>query len=575
LHIYYLKTSAKHAILVVMSEVPPQKNISKIRTFAKDVARLQGGDQTKIPKEEITTKPKQAPVQVIKKNTPPTNTLPEMQIPPANHFPEKIIKKKASVPPQKIETLVQEISEVSKPQKKSILSDESSYGNSVGAGGTIIRDTKRKRFRLLPSMITATVGWFTKAKEEYITGNNPVQTVAKAEVRASVIKKAASASEQAPSKDFNEVSERLKKTERIPVETTLTVKKKSEVPPPSWSYTTNEKGDADASTIKSAEPIPTPIPKETIPTIKEPESVAKEEKPIPSPAPASAKKESKKSNLLQSLLSAVKSDSAIKTPKAEKVTVPKPKTIPAKPVQSRTEYTATAAVRPFPVYILIVVVIIASISGIGISYYFFAKDNSVQEKVVTETKPALVATTNTKAFELTGTRVDILESLLSLIESEQNIVQLYPTTADETGEQKLATPEATLQKLASHTSGSFNRSVKEIVFGGIERTEPFIILRITSFDIAFAGILEWEKTLSSDLSPLFGEPVLETFDATARTATQLREAFYQDVLASNTNARVLIDETGADRIVYTFVNQQTILITTTRDALAKILPLIK
>ena len=88
-------------------------------------------------------------------------------------------------------------------------------------------------------------------------------------------------------------------------------------------------------------------------------------------------------------------------------------------------------------------------------------------------------------------------------------------------------------------------------------------------------MLDWEKNMSADLVPLFGTAVIETFDPQARTNTQARNAFFVDTIASNKNVRLLRDENGEDRIIYTFVDQNTILITTTREALQTLLPLMK
>jgi hypothetical protein len=144
------------------------------------------------------------------------------------------------------------------------------------------------------------------------------------------------------------------------------------------------------------------------------------------------------------------------------------------------------------------------------------------------------------------------------------------------GTSNLAEPagaELILQVLEPRTLGSFTRSIKEITFGGTQNSQPFIILKSTSFDVAFAGMLDWEQTISADLSPLFGTPVTETFDSSARTDSQVRSAYFKDTITGNKSVRLLLDENGKDRIVYTFINQNTILITTNRESLETLIPL--
>jgi hypothetical protein len=80
--------------------------------------------------------------------------------------------------------------------------------------------------------------------------------------------------------------------------------------------------------------------------------------------------------------------------------------------------------------------------------------------------------------------------------------------------------------------------------------------------------------MSADLSPLFGTPVSSSYNPEVRTDTGTSEAYFKDIIASNKNARLLVDENGDDRIVYTFIDKNTIVITTTRDALSDILPLV-
>jgi hypothetical protein len=139
---------------------------------------------------------------------------------------------------------------------------------------------------------------------------------------------------------------------------------------------------------------------------------------------------------------------------------------------------------------------------------------------------------------------------------------------------KPASAEQILSILSPRAPGSFQRGVQELTFGGVG-SAPFMIMKVSSFDTAFAGMLEWERAMSADLSPLYGTPVVETFDPSARTDTQVRAAFFKDAIASNKNIRLLLDEAGEDRIVYTFTDQNTVVITTTREALNTLVPLLK
>jgi hypothetical protein len=88
-------------------------------------------------------------------------------------------------------------------------------------------------------------------------------------------------------------------------------------------------------------------------------------------------------------------------------------------------------------------------------------------------------------------------------------------------------------------------------------------------------MLGWEEAMSADLAPLFGSPVSSSYNPEVRTDTGTSEAYFKDVIAVNKNARLLVDENGDDRIIYTFIDKNTVVITTTREALSEIVPLLK
>jgi hypothetical protein len=208
-----------------------------------------------------------------------------------------------------------------------------------------------------------------------------------------------------------------------------------------------------------------------------------------------------------------------------------------------------------------------------VSYYFFGRTNTgvvVKDEIVYEA-PRLFSANNTQNFLLPEDRLTLLSVLMSSIDENSDVVvHLYPTLDEE------GTPadiDTILGTLGLRADGSFIRGIREIAFGG-SSGEPFIVLTTASFDTAFAGMLGWEESMSADLSPLFGTPVSSSYNPEVRTDTGTSEAYFKDIIASNKNARLLVDENGDDRIVYTFIDKNTIVITTTRDALSDILPLV-
>jgi hypothetical protein len=147
------------------------------------------------------------------------------------------------------------------------------------------------------------------------------------------------------------------------------------------------------------------------------------------------------------------------------------------------------------------------------------------------------------------------------IKTTQGVVRLIPEIHTSEGV-RVATVSEILESLTLTAPPSFIRSIKEITFGGVNGSDAYIVLNVSSFDIGFAGMLAWEKTLQSDLSVLFN-------------GTQLRGTSFTDTLTSNKNIRLLVDAQGNDVITYAFVNKNTIVITSTRTILDMLIPLVQ
>ena len=77
--------------------------------------------------------------------------------------------------------------------------------------------------------------------------------------------------------------------------------------------------------------------------------------------------------------------------------------------------------------------------------------------------------------------------------------------------------------------------------------------------------------MSADLAPFFGEVVNKTLDPKSRTSNQIVPAAFADDSINNRRLRSLYDETGTERIVYSIINQHTILITTNQENLTELI----
>jgi hypothetical protein len=120
---------------------------------------------------------------------------------------------------------------------------------------------------------------------------------------------------------------------------------------------------------------------------------------------------------------------------------------------------------------------------------------------------------------------------------------------------------------------SFTRNLlPEMTFGyhSFDGTQPFIVFKTEFYEDAFAAMLDWEARMNEDLSPLFGDIVMETYLVGSSTRTRPASLTFEDVLVKNKEVRVLYDSTGKELLLYGFPDSETIVITTNQYTFTEI-----
>ncbi|KKU81953.1 MAG: hypothetical protein UY07_C0006G0033 [Parcubacteria group bacterium GW2011_GWA1_47_8] len=94
---------------------------------------------------------------------------------------------------------------------------------------------------------------------------------------------------------------------------------------------------------------------------------------------------------------------------------------------------------------------------------------------------------------------------------------------------------------------------------------PFVILKVSSRDSAFAGMLEWESGLPNFFNTFFGTTIPHI--STGKSAV----GKFRDTVVWKHDTRIF--ENGGGTIVYAFADAKTIIITSSKNALETLLPL--
>jgi len=156
-------------------------------------------------------------------------------------------------------------------------------------------------------------------------------------------------------------------------------------------------------------------------------------------------------------------------------------------------------------------------------------------------------------------REDFIKTLSSALEEvadgEVRHVVLEKSTLE--GTELLPTSEF-LNILKSRAPGNLIRALDPLFMLGAYGKSTFLILRLDSFENAFAGMLAWEKDLNRDIGPLL---------ATAEIARNIEPGtIFTDIIDRNKDARILslYDEVT---LIYSFLDNNTLIITDNLETL--------
>ncbi len=116
-----------------------------------------------------------------------------------------------------------------------------------------------------------------------------------------------------------------------------------------------------------------------------------------------------------------------------------------------------------------------------------------------------------------------------------------------------------------------------------DENQPFLVLQVDSYGTAFASMLQWERTMQGELSPLFTRtpspkvqsPAITQIDPNATTTepeapTVFIPTSFVDKVLENRDVRAIVGKDGDVLLLWTFLGRNTILITTNEYTLREV-----
>ena len=158
------------------------------------------------------------------------------------------------------------------------------------------------------------------------------------------------------------------------------------------------------------------------------------------------------------------------------------------------------------------------------------------------------------------------------------ILQIVPVTnADNGSGQSALTPvsfSAFIRAIGAEPPSGLLGALDDQFFFGIHTVDenaPILVVPVTSYERAFAGMLAWEKTMNQDLSPMFTSLSMQK----ASVGGLIEERSFEDTVMRNYDVRALKDDSGTIQLYYSFPTRNVLIIAESPYSFSEILSRLK
>lgn len=232
------------------------------------------------------------------------------------------------------------------------------------------------------------------------------------------------------------------------------------------------------------------------------------------------------------------------------------------PARRRTSY--------FVYTVMTLVVILTLVVGAGVAQKFLTARNAVVAP--TPGIEELFTVSASEAVPLVSSHTNLLADLTHRVQTAQaaqgTFIRYYFVAED--GKSSAELPAHTfLEVLNTRAPGSFLRTIEDRMmlgaYGDSAKKVPFLVFKVQSYEDALGGMLLFERNINSDLAPLFGDD-LEHMGQTG---------IFRDEVVGGVDTRSLYDQYGNMVLTYAFIDKHTLVITTSYTALGALAGVLK
>lgn len=172
--------------------------------------------------------------------------------------------------------------------------------------------------------------------------------------------------------------------------------------------------------------------------------------------------------------------------------------------------------------------------------------------------------------EVTGTGPALATAIAQVAHQTSvngNVIVTYETSATSSKSGIIKTPVASgilIRDLFDAAPDILTRNIDDtstmgVVDGG-DTTAPFFILRVSSYERTFAGMLGWEATIATDLATLYPASPSAAAAANGSSTPLIGNGRFIDEVVSNHDVRAIKDPAGNTVLLYGYRDKQTMII---------------
>jgi hypothetical protein len=259
-----------------------------------------------------------------------------------------------------------------------------------------------------------------------------------------------------------------------------------------------------------------------------------------------------------------------------------------------------------PTLLLIIIICAVIALALGFVYWYFNKPPTpTLEERIAPLEPVMLYSETQSAVSVTNKNTDTIlmdlkkETLAKLDLGTVKRILITDTIGTSTIN---VNAQGFFKAIRSRAPESLIRVIEPYFFIGAYSFEPhdvFIIFKINSYDTAYPAMLEWERSLESDLGPLFIDvrPVTESVTelskdelsdtdtsttdttptdepstlSTIKTTADSSGNIFKDKVLQNKDVRALVNPEGKILFMYTFLDRKTLVIISSEKGLKEVL----